>query len=64
VSGPGAATEATHGDDSICKAEEGVDDGDPAFVAAYESVERILPDVGALYMHAPGGLDGSLLAPV
>jgi hypothetical protein len=37
-------------------------DVDPASVAARESMEGLLPGVGALYVPAPGGLDGSFLA--
>jgi hypothetical protein len=56
--------EATHGDDGIREAEEGVDDVDPAFVAACESMDGVLPGMGGLSVPAPDGLDGSLLAPV
>jgi transposase-like protein len=54
VGGPGSADEATHGDDSVREVEEGVDDLDPAFVAACKPAEGVLPGVGALYVPALG----------
>src|SRR4051812_39323766 len=62
VGASGAANEATHGADGIREVEEGIDDVDPAFVATCESMEGVLPGVGALYVSAPCGLAGSFLA--
>lgn len=47
---PGPTDEATYGDDDVSEIEKGVDDIGPAFVAARQSMEGVLPGVRALDM--------------
>jgi hypothetical protein len=46
VGGPGAADQATDGDDRVGEVEEGIDDDLAAFVAAGEPTEGVVPGVG------------------
>lgn len=50
------------GDDGVGEVEEGIDDGGPAFVAAGEAVEGVLPGVGPFDLPPLACLDGRLLA--
>lgn len=54
---PCTADEATDGDDRVGEVEEGFNDAASSFVAACQSVEGVLPGVGAFDMPSPGGLD-------
>jgi hypothetical protein len=62
VGGPGAADQATDGDDRVGEVEEGIDDDLAAFVAAGEPTEGVVLGVGSFDVPAAGGLDRCFLA--